>query len=147
MKLKNNQFYAFILILLISCGTNDSKTQERKEFVASSSDETQQAGLVGEWNQEYVCFDKNGNYKLEPEEKKASGTHLGFDWFKFNTDGSCQWDKDVKFKGTYLIQEKNGTKKLLIEGGDNFRYKIIELTDKELILGSDGAFMVFKRIK
>jgi hypothetical protein len=147
MKLKNNQFYAFILILLISCRANDSKTQERKEFVASSSDEYQQAGLVGEWNQEYVCFDKNGNYKLEPEEKKASGTHLGFDWFKFNTDGSCQWDKDVKFKGNYLIQEKNGTKKLLIEGGDKFRYKIIELTDKELILGSDGAFMVFKRIK
>jgi hypothetical protein len=55
-------------------------------------------------------------------------------------------DKDVQFKGTYEIEEKNGTKKLVISGGDNIRYTITELTDKELILGSDGAFMVFKRI-
>jgi len=150
MNLKSNQLYSFVFFLLISCGANDPKTPTTTESIAvnasASSNETQQSDIVGEWNQDYVCFDKNGNYKLEPDEKKASGTHLGFDWFKFNADGTCLRDKDIKFKGTYSVQEKNGTKKLVIEGGDKLRYTIIELTGKELILGSDGAFIVFKRI-
>ena len=143
--------YVLGLIILFSCGSSDSekiKEQPIANNTAAISNEGQQAnGIVGEWAQQYTCFDKNGNYKLEPEEKIASGTHLGFDWFQFNVDGSCLRDKDVQFKGTYSIQEKSGTKKLVIEGGDNLRYTIIELTDKELILGSDGAFIVFKRIK
>jgi len=151
MKLKNNQLNAVVLILLISCGTGDPKTNAATGPIAKnvpgSSNETQQGGIAGEWEQQYTCFDKNGNYKLEPEEKIASGTRLGFDWFRFNTDGSCLRDKDIKLKGTYSIQEKNGTKKILIQGGDNLRYTIIDLTDKELILGSGGAFIVFKRTK
>lgn len=103
-------------------------------------------GIVGEWEQLYVCFDKNGNDKLEPEEKKPSSTKLGFNWFHFNADGSCFRDKDIKFKGSYELQEKNGNKRLVIQGGDTFRYTIHELTDKELILRTDGAFIVFKKI-
>jgi hypothetical protein len=141
-----------LVILLISCGNSNEKKNSETEPVAAnasapSNDSQQVNGIVGEWEQLYTCFDKNGNYKLEVEEKKASGTHLGFNWFKFDSDGSCLRDKDVKFKSTYEIQEKNGNKKLIIQGGDNLRYTIHELTDKELILGSGGAFIVFKKIK
>ena len=146
-----NQLYAFTLILLISCGSSTAEKKYAVEPIVNNasglSAGTQQGnGIAGEWEQQYTCFDKNSNYKLDPEEKKASGTRLGFDWFRFNTDGSCLRDKDVKFKGTYEIQEKNGKKKLVIQGGDNLRYTIAELTDKELVLGTDGALIVFKRV-
>ena len=144
-----NYFWIVGFILLIGCGNSSTEKkpgQAIAENASASNAGEQGKGIVGEWEQIYTCFDKNGNYKLEPEEKKASGVSLGFNWFRFNADGSCLRDKDVKFKGTYSIQEKNG-KKLVIEGGDNLRYTIAELTDKELILGSDGAFIVFKRIK
>ena len=147
-----NKFYVFALFLLTSCGNSTAEKKSSAEpiadnVIASSADPGQGNGIVGEWQQQYTCFDKNGNYNLDPEEKKASGTRLGFDWFRFNTDGSCLRDKDIKFKGTYEIQEKNGNKKLVIQGGDNLRYTIAELTDQELILGSNGAFIVFKKIK
>ena len=151
MKLRPGLFYLFVFIILISCGSNGSKKNATEQPIAKnvsvSSNETQQSGIIGEWEQQYTCFDKNGNYKLEPDEKIPSNTRLGFDWFRFNADGSCLRDKDVKLKATYEIQEKGNTKKLVIQGGDNLRYTIIELTEKELILGSDGAFIVFNRIK
>ena len=150
MKLKPRLFHLFVFILLIGCGSNGSKTNATEQPIAKNlsapANETQQSGIIGEWEQQYTCFDKNGNYKLESEEKVPSNTRLGFDWFKFNEDGSCLRDKDLKFKGTYEIQDKGSTKKLVIHGGDNLRYAIIELTEKELILGSGGAFIVFKRI-
>lgn len=148
--MKPVQFYFLALILLAGCAGNDSnknsQAQTASENVATSSNASQQNGIVGEWNQQYTCFDKNGNYKLEPEEKKPSGTQLGFDWFRFNEDGSCLRDKDIKLKGHYKIEEKNGTQKLVIQGGENLRYTIVELTKKELILGTNAAFIVFKRI-
>jgi hypothetical protein len=140
-------------MFIMSCNSSSenasSKEQPTPKAVVTPESKVEKQGsndIVGEWEQLYVCFDKNGNYKLEADEKKPSDTHLGFNWFRFNADGSCLRDKDVQFKGTYEIEEKNGTKKLVISGGDNIRYTITELTDKELILGSDGAFMVFKRI-
>src|SRR5688572_1669828 len=146
-------FYLLLLVTFMSCGNGTDQQNESEQAIANNAsgtsvkDPQEGNGIVGEWEQQYTCFDKNSNYKLEPEEKLASGTRLGFDWFRFNSDGSCLRDKDMKFKGTYSVQEKSGTKKLLIESSDNLRYTIIELTDKELILGSDGAFIVFKRIK
>jgi hypothetical protein len=140
----------FALLVFIRCANkNAGKDTSPEAIVKDVSVPTsilQADGIVGEWEQQYTCFDKNGNYKLESEEKKASGTHLGFDWFRFNADGTCLRDKDIKFKGTYEIQEKNGNKKLVILGGDKLRYTITELTSKELILGTDGAFIVFKRL-
>jgi hypothetical protein len=142
--------YVVALLIFISCSNDNAAKRTPPETVVKntsvSANVAQADGIVGEWEQQYTCFDKNGNYKLESEEKTASGTHLGFDWFKFNADGSCLRDKDIKFKGTYEIQEKSGKKKLLITGGDKLHYTITELTDKELILASDGAFIVFKRI-
>ena len=151
MKSTINRFYVFAFILLISCG-NASQEKETvnaniENSTASTPAATQQTGIVGEWEQQYTSFDKNSNNKLDPEEKKPSGTRLGFNWFRFNADGSCLRDKDVKFEGTYEIQEKNGTKTLVIHGGDNLRYTIYELTDKELILGGEGVFIIFKRMK
>ena len=148
--MKPTMILVFALLVFIGCANNNAGKEPSAETIVKNASLTtsdaQAGGIVGEWEQQYTCFDKNGNYKLEAEEKKASGTHLGFDWFKFNADGSCQRDKDIKFKGTYEIQEKNGNKKLVIQGGDKLRYSITELTDKELILGTDGAFIVFKRL-
>lgn len=150
MKPKPGLIYLFVLILLIGCGSSGSKTNATEQPIAknvsASSNAAPQDGIIGEWAQQYTCFDKNGNSKLEPDEKIPSNTRLGFDWFRFNADGSCLRDRDVKFKGTYEIQDKGSTKKLVIQGGDTLRYTIIELTEKELILGSGGAFIVFKRI-
>ena len=151
MKPKYNYFWFVGFILFISCGNSVKNKSAEQPIIGnasvSSNGDQKANGIVGEWEQQYTCFDKNGNYKLEAEEKLASGTKLGFDWFRFNADGTCLRDKDIKFKGTYSIQDKSGTKKLAIEGGDNLRYTIIELTDTELILGSNGAFIVFKKIK
>jgi hypothetical protein len=141
-----NYLFTLGFIALLSCGNSGSEKKTAGNTVAGNAALRSGNEIVGEWNQQYTCFDKNGNYKLEPEEKKPSNTKLGFDWFRFNEDGSCLRDKDVKFKGTYEIQEKNGTKKLLIHGGDNLRYTIVELTGNELILGSGVAFIVFKKI-
>lgn len=151
MKTNLKNFHLFAFVLLLSCGNSAATKEGSEEPIAQNasalSNESQQSGITGEWEQQYTCFDKNSNNKLEAEEKKPSGTRLGFDWFRFNADGSCLRDKDVKFKGTYEIQDKGSTKKLVIQGGDTLRYTIIELTDKELILGSNGAFIVFKRIQ
>ena len=148
--MKPTMILVFALLLFIGCANNNAGKEPWAETIVKNASvptsNAQAGGIVGEWEQQYTCFDKNDNYKLEAEEKKASGTHLGFDWFKFNADGSCVRDKDIKFKGTYEIQEKNGNKKLVIQGGDKLRYSITELTDKELILGTDGAFIVFKRL-
>jgi hypothetical protein len=148
--MKPMMFYVFALFAFLSCSNEEAVKDPQPEAivkdVSAPTNDLQADGIVGEWEQQYTCFDRNGNYKLEPEEKKASGTRLGFDWFKFNADGTCLRDKDIKFKGTYEIQEKNGNKKLVILGGDKLRYTITELTDKELTLGTDGAFIVFKRL-
>lgn len=150
MKLRLGLLHMFVFIILLSCVGNGTKTNATEQPIAknvsATSNETQQSVIIGEWEQQYTCFDKNGNYKLEPDEKIPSNTRLGFDWFRFNADGSCLRDKDVKFKATYEIQDKGITRKLLIQGGDNLRYTIIELTEKELILGANGSFIVFRRI-
>ncbi|HEX5654004.1 MAG TPA: lipocalin family protein [Chitinophagaceae bacterium] len=145
----------YIITFLISCSNNNTADQSQpgNSTATENNQEIQSApaspgnGIVGEWEQQYTCFDKNGNYKLEPDEKKPSNTNLGFNWFRFNADGSCLRDKDIQFKGTYTIQEENANKILMIQGGDNLRYSIAELTNKELIIGSSGAFIVFRRIK
>ena len=148
MKIKTTGFCVFASLLL-SCGAGNPKdetvTKAATDNAAPSTGENQHDGLVGDWEQQYTCFDKNGNYKLEPEEKVPSNTRTGFDWFRFNADGSCLRDKDMKFKSTYEVQEKGNTKKLMIQNVHG--YTITELTDTELVLGAEGAFIVFKKIK
>lgn len=149
MNPKTTSIYVLAILLLISCGADNSNkeatSQEGTEQPATSSATTRERGLLGEWEQQYTCFDKNGNYTLEPEEKIPTNTRTGFDWFRFNADGTCLRDKDMKFKSTYEIQEKGDKKKLFIQNVHG--YTITELTDTELILGAEGAFIVFKKIK
>lgn len=139
------------LFLLTNCSNDKAATDDKQtaDTTTASKETPIEAsvsgnGIVGEWEQQFTCVDKNGNYQLEPEEKKASGTPLGFNWFRFNADGTCLKEKDVEIKGTYKIQEKNGIKELV---GDDLNYTIIELSGKELILGGEGVFMVYQRIK
>lgn len=149
MKPKTTGLRVFTLLLLLSCGADNPKdevvTKATAENTAASTGESQHGGLIGEWEQQYTCFDKNGNYQLEPEEKVPSNIRTGFDWFSFNADGSCLRDKDMKFKSTYEVQEKGNTKKLMIQNVHG--YTITELTDTELVLGAEGAFIVFKKIR
>jgi hypothetical protein len=148
----SNFFLAFFF-LFFGCGNEDASTKEhlsvtntesKKETGSSTVSNDQQNGIVGEWEQQYTCFDKNGNYKLEPEEKQPTNTRTGFDWFRFNADGSCLRDKEIKFKSTYEIQKKSNSQELVIHNVHG--YTIVELTEKELILGAEGAFIVFKKI-
>jgi len=139
----------FVFAFLISCGNSKankevSTSQTTSEKATTPVNEAEQGGIVGEWEQQYTCFDKNGNKKLDPEEKNPSNTRVGFDWFRFNADGSCLRDKEVKFKSTYKVQNKGNTKEVVIQNVHG--YTIIELTNTELILGAEGAFMVFKKI-
>ncbi len=160
--IKIKRMFLLALPLLLSCksGDNNTTTSANKNTTAETQTQTDANtstnavnhgdDIVGEWEQQYTCFDKNGNYKLEPEEKKPSNTRVGYDWFSFNADGSCLRDKEVKFKSTYEIQNRGNTKELIIHNVHDFT--IIELTDKELILGElifggEGAFIVFKKIK
>jgi hypothetical protein len=143
--------FFLLIIILIGCGNSDVNKKDpgnaAETNVENAAMQSEQTGIIGEWEQQYTSFDKNGNNQLDADEKKASGTRLGFNWFKFNADGTCLRDKDIQFKGTYEVQEKNGTKKLVIQGGDKLSYTIVELTSRELILGADGAFMIFKKLQ
>jgi hypothetical protein len=145
---------------LLSCSNNNDASKEnaynktstnavQNESTSSNSaienTSAQQGGIVGEWEQQFTCHDKNNNYTLEADERNPAPNMLGFDYFRFNADGSCVRDKDIRFKGTYEIVEKGEKKKLLIHGGDKLKYNIESLTNTELVLGMNGAFMVFRR--
>ncbi|HEX7846338.1 MAG TPA: hypothetical protein VF476_11110 [Chitinophagaceae bacterium] len=137
------------IMLLMSCGSSDAgKTKEpvsaNTEAQSNPAPGSSGSGVVGEWEQQYTYFDKNGNNKLEADEKNPSNTRLGFDWFRFNEDGTCLRDKQMKFKSTYEIQKKGDADELMIHNVHG--YTITELTSKELILGAEGTFIVFKRI-
>lgn len=143
--------YFIVILFLAGCSNSGS---EKNTTNHPNEPDTQvpgpatvsQNGIVGEWQQEYTSFDKNGDYILQPGEKQPSGQRLGFNWFRFNADGTCLRDKDIKFKGTYEIKEEGGSKKLIISGGDNIRYTLVYVTENEMILGADGAFIIFKKI-
>lgn len=142
---------SFLFLLLTGCSNNTEKSNTKDNTAeptrpSTTSSVVSQSGIVGEWEQQYTAFDKNGNYQLEASEKTPAATTTGFNWFKFEEDGTCLRDKQIKFEGTYEIIENNGNKKLQIMGGDTIRYTIVELSETELILGADGVFMIFRRI-
>jgi hypothetical protein len=147
---------ALIAALLLSCGEDNSNTFALMSKTAGTPiagttvKEGNATGIVGEWKQEYTSYDRNNNYLLDKEERKPSGTMLGFDYFRFNKDGSCIRDKDIKWKGTYEVVDKGSSKKLVIHTGNgdgDLKYTIYEPIENELILGVQGAFMVFKRME
>lgn len=141
--IKTFSFIAGIcLILSFSCENSTSST--RVQIAASKSED----GLVGDWEQQFTSHDKNSNNQLDAEERNSKAPKLGYNWFRFQPDGSCLYDKQVKFKGVYEVVEKNKKKILNIrnkEGQYIAHYNIAELNKDELVLKHDGAFMVFKR--
>ncbi len=79
-------FYLLSGSILLACSDkNAEKSKTDSTNSAPQKDAAQGTGIIGEWEQEYTCYDKNNNYKLEPEERKHA-TMLGFDYFRFNTD-------------------------------------------------------------
>ena len=140
-------------LMISGCGDSDSiKETSSGDSTDSDSSSTagqagEKGGIVGEWEQQFSCFDKNGNYLLDADERKPAETPIGFDWFRFNADGTCLRDKDMKFEGTWSINESTSKKKVMIQGGDSLSYTIEELTETELVLGASGAFMVLKRVE
>ena len=151
--MRPNILHWLFLGLLSGCGSgeaeqkNESSTNE-VQIAATSGVETGD-GIVGEWLKEMACFDKNGNAQLEFDEKIPANSGLGFDYFRFNSDGSCLRDKDSKFKGSWEIKETGSKKTLFIHaagGGETIKYTIKGVTTYELVLYSSGVFLVFKRI-
>lgn len=132
------------ILLFFSCGNAGGTAPEP---VAEGNN--QGAVIVGEWLQQFSSLDKNSNSQLDPEERKSLGSMLGYDWFRFNADGTCVYDKDVKFKGNYEIVETKNKKKVTIRTKAGERaagYTVTSVSKDELVLSDNGAFMVFKRV-
>jgi hypothetical protein len=159
---------AILMLIATLAGCNNSKTSGEQSAATSqtetSADQpstpnnkgsnvnaTQNENgkdIIGEWLQEYAVLDQNGNAKLEQEERNGTKSHMGFNWFRFNSDGNCQYDSDIKFKGTYEVIENNGKRKLnvTVNGfGETYKYTIVDPVTDELVLYSSGAFMIFKK--
>lgn len=93
-------------------------------------------------------MDTNGDARLQPEEKHAAPNRLGFDYFEFHRDGTCRRDSDLKFRGRFEVLEENQTSYLLIHTdppGETYRYRLESGSDDELVLYSDGVFLVFNK--
>ncbi len=146
----------WLVLSFLSCNQSKKKSNENpqsknppsSEMVTNADpDNGKEKGITGEWEQEFAVIDHNDNAVLDQEERNGKKIHLGFDYFKFNADGTCLRDRDIKFKGTYQVEEKNSKKNLTILGGDKIKYTIAGLTSTELILFTDGASLVFKRVE
>jgi len=123
-------------------------TNDQKDETSTPATTGANSDIVGEWPQEYAVFDQNANGKLEPEDRNGTKSNMGFNWFRFNSDGSCQYDSDMKFKGTYEVLGEPGNRKLnvTVNGfGETYKYNIIEPVTDELVLYSTGVFMIFKK--
>ena len=151
------------IAILVSCNesknsneqsTADNRTSATGELPKEQKSSASNQGaatdnsIIGEWFQEYAVIDQNGNAVLDPEDRKGTKSSMGFNYFKFNEDGSCLRDSDVKFKGNYEIIEEHGKRKLnvTVNGfGETYKYTIVDPVTTELILYSTGVFMIYNR--
>ena len=119
---------------------------------ASPKDEAQK--LVGEWVQSYTTKDANSNRKLDEAERKspeANEKGFGIAFLQFDKDGKVAIDKRLRHKGHYKIMEQAPRDQLVIEMDSKdlgtYRFLIIEVSDKELVLEpSVGRFTVYRRL-
>ena len=142
------------LSLIASCSNtaSDKKAEDKKEepTAEKSTGKKDDTGIVGAWTQEFTCFDKNGNLILDPEERVPAEYKNGFNWFRFNDDGTCERDSDLKLKGTYNVEGTGAKRELLITptsgmGSEVYKYTIQGDIKNELVLSGMGTFMIFKR--
>jgi hypothetical protein len=69
MHLKINYLLVTVFTVSISCGQAVAVSSSQpmiENAVAASGSNWQDNGIVGEGEQQYTCFGKNGNCKLEP---------------------------------------------------------------------------------
>lgn len=118
---------------------------------ASPKDEAQR--LVGEWMQSYTTKDANSNRILDEAERKrpdANEKGFGIGFLQFDKEGKVAIDKRLRHKGRYKIVEQAPRDQLVIEMDSKdigtYRFLIIEVSDKELVLEpSLGTFTVYRR--
>ncbi len=97
--MKSNSLITFVMavIFLANCGNsnadaskkheaNNSLSEKKEESMPSSS--AQGDDIVGEWNQEFTSYDKNNNNKYDPEERTTVNNVGGYDWLRFDSDGT-----------------------------------------------------------
>ena len=118
---------------------------------ANPKDEAQK--LVGEWVQSYTTKDANSNRKLDDAERKspeANEKGFGIAFLQFDKDGKVAIDKRLRHKGHYKIMEQAPRDQLVLEMDSKdlgtYRFLIIEVSDKELVLEpSVGRLTVYRR--
>ena len=153
-----------ILLIVVFTGCADNTTVNDQTEAFNGSPENQKSqndtkpgsgdkpvkenSIIGEWHQLYAVFDQNGNAVPDPEDRNGTKSSMGFNYFKFNEDGSCLRDSDAKFRGNYEIVNEQGKRQLQITVngfGETYRYTIIDPVASELILYSSGVFMIYKK--
>ena len=116
-----------------------------------SKDEAQR--IVGEWVQSYTTKDANSNRVLDDAERKPANEAeqgFGIGFLQFDKDGKVAIDKRLRHKGRYKILEQQPRDQLVVEMDSKdigtYRFLIIQVTDKELVLEpSVGRFTVYRR--
>lgn len=116
-----------------------------------SKDEAQ--GIAGEWVQSYTTKDANSNRVLDDAERKPANLAekgFGIGFLQFDKDGKVAIDKRLRHKGRYKILEQKPRDQLVVEMDSKdlgtYRFLIIQVTDKELVLEpSLGMFTVYRR--
>jgi hypothetical protein len=108
--------------------------------------------LVGEWRRTLLTNDKNGNDKLDDEERQPlEGMSYGPATLTIQADGKCTSidDKGETLSGTCSLDNEDGVRGLLLElDGDMGIYRILG-SDKDLVLkdrtGVNGTIYVFEK--
>ncbi|HSS00162.1 MAG TPA: hypothetical protein VLM79_24060 [Kofleriaceae bacterium] len=121
--------------------------------VAGASPKEEGQRLVGEWVQSYTTKDANSNRILDEGERKPADANekgFGIAFLQFDKDGKVAIDKRLRHKGQYKIMEQAPRNQLVLEMESKdlgtYRFLIIEVSDKELVLEpSVGRFTVYRR--
>lgn len=157
------KYFAFyVLICFIACSSNSSikekqltdnlqKENKPQEITNSISDNPGDEDIIGEWKLSMTILDKNGNDKIEEEERVNAMTQLN-DYLKLNSDGTAVFSQ-VKIKGRYELKpNSDGSRRSLnLYDKNNFKTpygRIISVSKTELILYKNSigsVFFIWKR--
>ncbi len=85
--------------------TGSHNTAKTKIIVKVTPVADSENPIIGGWKRVGVGDDHNKNGVLDESENKINESILaGVDYFQFEANGDCIYDKDMKFKGTYEIK-------------------------------------------
>lgn len=143
----------FTLIVFSACNNQDKNEagpaadQTGTTTAEPGNNASGEGSIVGEWEQEYTAFDKNGNNLLDAEERVPSTTKIGDYYYRFNADGKCLYST-MEFEATFELKSEDDQRTILIHGGDPRKLRILSLTGKEMVLmpsSAPGTFFIYKR--